>query len=106
LDEARITQQYYIATKSSPADDRAKVQFFHLIEPRNIVEVGLLPPKLEISQPDDLERVETLSRPRLRLPSLLLAVIDHVSRKCSFGLDVILGFAAALYGTRKRTRPQ
>jgi glycogen debranching enzyme len=25
LDEARITQQYYIATKSSPADDRAKV---------------------------------------------------------------------------------
>ena len=25
MDEARITQQYYIATKSSPADDRAKV---------------------------------------------------------------------------------
>jgi glycogen debranching enzyme len=25
LDEARLTQQYYIATKSSPADDRAKV---------------------------------------------------------------------------------
>jgi len=25
LDEARITQQYYIATKSSPADDRARV---------------------------------------------------------------------------------